>query len=246
MSPPTASPILSARGLQLGYRGNPILPAFDLDVAGGELLAVVGPNGGGKSTFLATVLGELPAVAGRVDWAAGVDVSFVAQRSPHDLAVPGRVADFVAGGLEHGWSFLAPRRRAAGRAIAEALEVCGAGELARSRLRELSEGQRQRVVLARALVRRPGIIVLDEPTAAMDRSAQRLTFELLGQLADEAGVAVVIATHQLGLAGEFAAHGLLLDAQRGVVLADSARRVLSAEHLEPLVRGWTVGVEGRS
>lgn len=242
--------VLEASGLQVGYAGRSLLPAIDLAIEPGMFVVLVGPNGGGKSTLLRTLLGLLRPVGGSLSWGDDSHVSFVAQRSPHDPSVPGRVSDFVAGGLEHGWSFLRPRWRARGGPVATALERTGASQLARRRTAELSEGQRQRVLLARAIVCQPDIIVLDEPTAAMDANAQELTFELLRRLADEHGVAVVLATHQMALAARFATHAVMLDSVHEVAVAGPATEIWDHDAFTRRYGGWgarlapPVNVEG--
>lgn len=237
---PDGVPVLTTAGLVVGYGGRGLLPPLDVRIEPRQFVALVGPNGGGKSTLVRTVLGLLPPVGGSISWAPGAHISFVAQRSAHDLAVPGRVTDFVAGGLDHDWSFLTPRRGARA-AVAAALDKTGAKDLGGRRMAELSEGQRQRVLLARALVCQPAIIVLDEPTAAMDANAQRETFELLKDLADQQGVAVLIATHQMALAAQFATHAVMLDAADGVALAGPAEAIWSAEAFGRRYGGWSAG-----
>lgn len=221
--------MLTLDRLVVGYGGVPLLPPIDAAVRPGELWALIGRNGSGKSTLLNTLLGQLPAVGGRIAWAGGVPVSFVPQRGEHDAAVPGRALDVVRGGLDRGWSFMAPwhvaRRR---EAVAAAMAEAGAEALAFEPFATLSEGQKQRVGLARALASGPRVILLDEPTSALDAVAERAAFELFDRLRRERGLALVLASHHLGFVPRFATHAILVDRDDGVALAGPIADVLGA------------------
>lgn len=212
--------LLRCERLVVGHRGRPLLPPCDAAIRRGALTVVVGRNGSGKSTFFRTVLGLLPPVSGRVERPTpGVRLSYVGQAMTLDRVLPLRARDIVAWGLLSRWSFLgSPQRRRADEACAQALAEAGATELAERPFRDLSEGQKQRVLLARMLASRPDVAFLDEPTAAMDAVAEEQTIEHLAHLAHDRGLAVVLITHVLGLAERVADEAVFLDRDDGVVV----------------------------
>ncbi len=221
-----AEALLRLDSLQVGYDGRALLPAIDARVYAGESWALVGPNGGGKTTVLETLLGLLPRIGGRIHRRTGLRVGYVPQRAAEDLDIPGRVIDQVRGGLERGWSFVHPgwvgRHRAV---VARALADAGLADLAQMRLAALSEGQRQRVRIARALVGEPHVLVLDEPTSAMDPTNEAVILGLLDNLRRNRGLCIVAATHEMGWLGQHASHALFVDREYAVVVADTAEVV---------------------
>ncbi len=204
--------------LVVGHAGKPLLPSCDLEIRRGTLLMVVGRNGSGKSTFVRTVLGLMPPVSGRVVRASPEPrLSYVGQVASLDRVLPLRARDIVRWGRLGGWSFL--RSRAEGTACQRAIEDAGVTPFADRPFRALSEGQKQRVVLARMLASEPDVAFLDEPTAAMDAIAEQQTIAHLSRLAHERQMAVVVISHVLGLAERFADEVLFLDRDDGVVVS---------------------------
>lgn len=222
-------PRLRAEGLRVGHQGRPLLPALDLEVRAGELWAVLGRNGAGKTTLLRTLLGLLPPVGGRLTVFGNARIGYVPQRSDLDLGVPARVLDIVRTGIDRGWSFLSPwpskEEREKVERVLEEMEVA---PLARRPFAELSEGQKQRALLARALISDPDVLVLDEPTSAMDRRMEHAVFELLERLAAERGLALLVVTHDLEHAVAAATHGVFVDKDDGIALAGPIRDVVQS------------------
>jgi ABC-type Mn2+/Zn2+ transport system ATPase subunit len=215
--------LIRAEALQVGYDGVALLPALSVEVARRELWAVVGPNGAGKTTFVRTLLGLERPVAGAVSLEPGLRLAYVPQQGALDAIFPVSVRDFVLmgrqgpGGLFGGAS-AADRDLAAG-ALAEA----GVEAFSRRQLRDLSGGQRQRVLMARALARDADVVVLDEPTNALDRRSEADVLALIEKLrARGKGAAVIMVTHLVEDALERADHALLLDRDHGVALATRA------------------------
>lgn len=221
------TPLLRLESLTVGHGGQALLPPIDASLAPGQIWLLLGPNGGGKSTLLQTILGFLPPIAGRCTWRTRARASFLPQLSEQDPAVPARVVDIVRGGLDRGWSFLKPLahlRR--GPEVREALERTHALELQGRSLHELSEGQKQRVLLARALVSDPEILLLDEPTSAMDQASETEVFGLLRQLAHVRGLAVLMASHQRAALRDLGSHAIAVDAFAGAAAAGELSDVL--------------------
>lgn len=225
--PAPAEPLVRCRALELGHGGRALLPALELELFPGQFWTVLGRNGSGKSTWMKTVLGLVPAVRGRVEWRARgrPKLSYLAQRAALDELYPLSVRDVVALGTERHFSFL--RLRPPLAPVERALELMGVRELAERPFRELSEGQRQRVLFARLAASEAELALLDEPTSALDLVAERETFELLRRLTRETGMTVVVVTHYVRLAGEFADHAVLLDRDTPAVAVGTPAEVFA-------------------
>jgi zinc transport system ATP-binding protein len=151
----------------------------------------------------------------------------VPQRSVYDDLYPLLARDVVAMGVERRWSFLVPRFREP-PAVRHALADAGAADLADRPFRQLSEGQKQRVLLARLAASKPDLALLDEPTAAMDVVAERDAFQHLDHLRREHGVAIVVVSHFIGLAREFADRALFLERDTQTVVVGKPDEVLAS------------------
>ncbi|MCI0569205.1 MAG: metal ABC transporter ATP-binding protein [Myxococcaceae bacterium] len=220
--------LLRCEGLVVGYRGQGILPPVSVEVRRGSFLTVVGRNGSGKSTLFKTLLGLLPPVSGRVSRPPGLRVAYIPQTSGIDPMLPVHARELVQWGRVRGWSFLAPfASRADRQARDAALAKAEAEHLAHLPYRELSEGQRQRVLLARVLAADADLVLLDEPTAAMDAVAERYTLEQLGRLARERGMGVVVVSHELTIPAQLSDSVLFLDREGGEVVVGGSREVFT-------------------
>lgn len=205
-------------------RSGPLLTDVAMQVHAGERWFVLGPNGAGKSTLVATLLGLLPARAGRVLPVAGGDrraLGYVPQQQRFDLPLPITVREFVALGLHDD----EPRAATAAQAQA-ALQLLGIDELAARRVQELSLGQQRRVLVARALARRPRLLVLDEPLANLDEAGAAQLMADLARLSSCDGIALLLVAHDRALAQQFATHVAWVAA--GKVQAGPAASVLAA------------------
>lgn len=228
------SPLLRAEALTVGYDGTGILPPVSITVGAGELWAVIGPNGAGKSTFVRTLLGLEQPISGRVERAPGIRLGYVPQQATLDPIFPISVRDFVLMGRQ-GRGNVAGHWRARDRAAAEAaLHQANALELARRQLRDLSGGQRQRVLMARALAQDAEVVILDEPTAALDLPSEREVLGLIERLRARRGAAVVMVTHLVEDGLERAERALLLDRDHAVALAVPAPEMGAAPAFQRL------------
>jgi len=230
---------LSIRGLTVTIDGATILTGVDVDAGAGEWLAVIGPNGAGKTTMLRCLAGSV-GYEGFVQL-EGRDLGRLTtrQRARTIAVVPQHpvfpdgmsVADYVLlGRTPHitlfGFEGLKDKQVAAGL-----LEHLGLEGLARRPISTLSGGERQRAVIARALAQEPSVLLLDEPTTALDLGHQHEVLTLVDELRLARTLTVVSALHDLTLAGQYAEHFLLLDG--GVVVADgTAAEVLAPDLLE--------------
>lgn len=194
---------LEARNVGVNLSGVEVLHDVDLSVKQGEVIAILGANGSGKSTLVRTLLGVIPASTGRVEvfgkpvgsgtpWS---DIGYVPQRIGAGSGVPVSVEEVVASGLLHG-RILRPRRETKA-AIVAAMVAVHIEDLAHRTVTELSGGQQQRALIARALVRRPRLLVLDEPIAGLDIPSHLALARTLKEL-NEAGTTLVLVLHELG------------------------------------------------
>jgi zinc transport system ATP-binding protein len=178
--------LISARRLLLVRDGRTILSDIDIDITPREIVTVIGPNGAGKTTLVRVLLGLEPLDRGEIRRKPGLVVGYAPQRFDIDHAIPLTVARFVELG-----------RRAKPEEITRVLRDVGAGSLAERQLSELSGGELQRVVLARALIRSPDLLVLDEPVRGVDYAGEAELYTLIGRLRMERGFGVLLVSHDL-------------------------------------------------
>jgi ABC-type Mn2+/Zn2+ transport system ATPase subunit len=206
--------LLRLHAVSAGYGGAAVLHDVDLEVRTGDFAGVVGPSGSGKTTLLRVLLGTLAPATGTVQRAPGLRVGYVPQLQTVSWDFPVTVAQCVlwARRPAHVWPWPTRSERSD---VAAALDRLGIGDLADRHIRELSGGQQQRMFLARALVRRPQLLLLDEPTSGVDVQTRHEVLHLLAGLAAE-GVSVLLTTHDLN---GMAAHLPHLVALNGRVVA---------------------------
>lgn len=232
---------LEATALAYGYPGREIGRDIGLALSGGEVLALLGPNGGGKTTLLKTLLGLLPALGGdiRLDGRMLADLT-VAERArltgyvpqAHAGAFAFSVSEVVLmGRTAHGGLFSAPSQQ--DRAVAQAmLERLGIARLAGEPYTRISGGERQLVLIARALAQEPRFVILDEPTASLDFGNQGKVMAEIRRLA-EAGLGVLFTTHDPNQALRYADRAMLLSGGTAIATGP-ARDMLTPERLASL------------
>lgn len=185
---PRSGALLSAEGLSFSRGGRPILSDVQLDIVPGETVTLIGPNGAGKTTLVRLLLGLDKPDRGAIRRLPGLVVGYVPQRFDLDRALPITVARFVSLGLGP---------ETAPSEIAKSLDEVGASGLAGQQLSSVSGGELQRVLLARALLRKPQLLVLDEPVRGVDYLGEAELYALIGSLRDERGFAVLMVSHDL-------------------------------------------------
>lgn len=180
--------LATVENLSVTLHGNPILHQVDLEVKAGEIVALIGPNGAGKSTLVRVVLGLLRPDSGQVWRKPGLRIGYVPQRLAIDDTLPLTVRRFI--------TLSTPATRAQ---VLAALDEVGAGAVLNSPVRTISGGELQRVLLARALLRQPDLLVLDEPVQGVDLSGQYELYELISTLRQSHGCGILVVSHELHL-----------------------------------------------
>jgi iron complex transport system ATP-binding protein len=233
---------IDVRDVAFAYHpGMPVLRGASLAVPAGAFLGIVGPNGAGKSTLLHLMSGALAPSAGTVTldgrplatWKRrdiARKIAVVPQSEPH--AFPYRVSEIVMMGRTPWLTGLLSTETPADHAAARrAMEAVGIADLACRPTGQLSGGERQMVLVARALAQEPSILLLDEPTASLDLAHQQAIFRLLTRLNAESGLTVVVVTHDLNLAGLYCRSVAVLHDGR-IEAAGPPAEVLRPERLE--------------
>ena len=183
-----APALVEAREVSVRFGRRSVLEAVNLTVHAGEIVTLVGLNGAGKSTLVRVLLGIIPPSLGEVVRAPGLRIGYSPQHVHRDPVLPMTVRRFLTLG--------APATRERLRAL---LAEVGAGAILDHPLAEISGGELHRVLLARALLREPGLLVLDEPLAGVDISSQSDLYRLIGTIRDRYGCGVLLVSHDLHL-----------------------------------------------
>jgi zinc/manganese transport system ATP-binding protein len=202
----SSTPVVVARNLAAGYPGHTVWSGASFSIAQNEVVAVLGPNGAGKSTLLRMLLGLLPPLAGDLlvlgepPRRGNPDIGYVPQGRTLDSGSAVRGTDLVGFGIDgHHWGFRSPLRSRAshGAAVAAALAGVGATAYAPRRFNEMSGGERQRLLLAQALVGEPKLLLLDEPLANLDVRNEAAMVDVIAEVARGRGITVMLVAHDL-------------------------------------------------
>lgn len=209
--------VLKVENLNFSYTRVPVLEDVSFDVLAGDYVGIIGPNGGGKTTLLKLVLG-LEKGIGKIAWfntpltefKAWNQIGYLAQKSPVSQArFPISAQEVVLMGLadRHG-SGVSVREL---KQVYEVMQQTNTREYAGTIFHDLSIGQQQRVLLARAIVSRPKVLILDEPSTALDASSREMFFNLLGDLNQKQGVTILLITHDTGEVGKHISKFMYID-----------------------------------
>jgi ABC-type Mn2+/Zn2+ transport system ATPase subunit len=230
--------LIAADGLAVGYGGPPAITGVSFSLGAGERLALLGPNGGGKTTLLRALLGELRPAAGTL--AVHGRCGTVPQTERTRLDYPVSALDVATMGALSRLPWWRRPGREDRRGAAAALERVGLGDRAGETFGELSGGQRQRVLIARALVQEAEVLLLDEPFSGLDNTSAAALEALIGELAGE-GRGIVVATHDLDQARR---SDSVLCLNRRQIGAGAPAAVLDRATLEATYGGAIVEIPG--
>ncbi|HZB35418.1 MAG TPA: metal ABC transporter ATP-binding protein [Gaiellaceae bacterium] len=225
--------------VSFGYGGGPpVLRDVDLTVNPGELVAIAGPNGGGKTTLVRLALGLERPDTGRAllygepahGFSRRATLGYLAQRAQLDLDAPATVEEVVAAGRLAAGGLLGPLRRRERAIIDESIDRVGLASLRGWPLAKLSGGQQQRAFIAKALAGQPSLLVLDEPTTGVDVESQEALAALLDRLHTELSVTVLYVSHEFGAIERYVERLVLV---RGGILFDGPPAELPAVWHDP-------------
>lgn len=233
---------ISADGLSVGYEKNIIVSGINFEVKQGEILTLIGPNGAGKSTVLKTLAGYLERLAGRIiiegrdtlkisDTEMSRKLSvLLTERIRPDLMTCREVVETGRYPYTGRFGILAEKDK---KAVREAMETVEMSDLADVYFSELSDGQKQRVMLARAICQEPGILILDEPTSYLDIRHKIVFFEILRRLVSEQKIAVVLSMHELDLAEKISDYVLCVKDGK-IIRAGSPAEIFTEENIREI------------
>jgi len=214
--------IVSVKNLSARYNSIDVLRNISFDVMSGDFLGLVGPNGSGKTTAIKAILGLLKRTSGNVslfgtnihDFKDWHKIGFLPQKMTHfNPHFPATVSEVVASGLFSIKKFPRRIRRTDKACIHDALVMTDVAEIRDKMMGELSGGQQQRVLLARALVNQPELLILDEPTTALDPEARESFFQTITELNRTRFMTIILITHDIASIGKYASKLMYLDKQ---------------------------------
>lgn len=192
-------PIVSIRNISAGYSDEVVIRDVNMDIFPSDFIGVIGPNGGGKTTLVKVILGLIKPLKGEIHWEKSdntLHVGYLPQTSQTDKSFPVSVIDVVLSGLMSKKHFLGSLKRSDTEKAKKVLRQMGMLSLAEKNVGELSGGQMQRVLLCRAIISEPGLLILDEPNTFVDNSFERDLYELLKELNKE--MAILMVSHDVG------------------------------------------------
>lgn len=223
--------LIKLQNLTIGYEKKGILETTDLTIERGQFWGILGPNGSGKSTLLKTILSLIPPVKGKIESENGVIFGYVPQNGTFDTIFPVSVYELVSMGrysrVPLGRS-LSKHDRAI---IEQSLEKVGIAHLKDRTFRSLSGGEKQRSLLARAIAGEPDILVLDEPTAAVDIKGEAQIMDLVNKIKIENKLSVLMVSHFLNTVSAFSDHIILIDKDNNIFQAGEKINILNSENL---------------
>jgi zinc/manganese transport system ATP-binding protein len=193
---PVNNDALAVDGVSVRLGGREVLHDVRFSIKPGEFVGLIGSNGAGKTTLLRVILGLLPASAGKVSVSAA-GVGYVPQKIQLDPDMPLRARDLVGLGLDGQRLGIPFPSRARRKLVDEMLRAVDAAHIGNARVGNLSGGEQQRILIAHALISRPGLLLLDEPLANLDIASEQEVVALLGRIAKEQRIAVLISAHEM-------------------------------------------------
>ena len=183
-----STPLIQTKNLSLSVAGQAILDNINFTISPDEIVTIVGPNGAGKSSFLRALIGVQKITAGQIITKKNLNIGYVPQSLNLNRHLPLTVMRFLS----------LPKRQSKSKS-AEALGKAGVPDIANKQMADLSGGQFQRALLARALIESPDILILDEATAGLDQPGIARFYQLIADVRNQSGCAVLMVSHELNI-----------------------------------------------
>ena len=188
--------LVSVKNVTAGYDNKVVLTNVSLDIYANNFIGIIGPNGGGKTTFLRLLTGEIKPFSGSISFKNDMSIGYLPQASQIDKKFPISVTEVVLSGLIGKQGLFGRYGKNEKQLALEYLKIAGIENLGKKNIGELSGGQLQRTLLCRALISQPQLLILDEPNTYVDNKFEGERYELLNKLNQK--MAIVIVSHDLG------------------------------------------------
>jgi zinc transport system ATP-binding protein len=188
--------LVELKSVSFGYRDEPVIDHVDLVIGEGDFIGMIGPNGGGKSTIIRIIMGLLEPWSGEVIIAKDINIGYLPQTHTFDKRFPISVLEVVLSGLLKIHGITTRVSKTDKQKAMEVLEKVGMAEFAPRSIGELSGGQMQRVFIGRALISKPGLLILDEPVTFVDNRFEQELYNLLETISNE--TAILLVSHDVG------------------------------------------------
>ena len=205
-----AEKIISVKNLGFGFGKKQILKNVSFDISEGDILAIIGPNGAGKTLLIKSILGLDSSYTGDIIWHKKLETSYVPQKMSFEKGFPLTVKEFFLLEIGSRSSFWLPTPDVAGEIIKQLQEV-KAAHLIDERLGTLSQGEMQRVLIARSLLENPQLIFFDEPASGIDVGTEETVYNLLHELYLKNNLTMVLVSHELNIVYRFATKVICLN-----------------------------------
>lgn len=231
--------MIEFQDVAIGYSDPPLLKNLNFSIAKGDLLGLFGPNGSGKSTLIRSILGTVPILNGNIQLLPALRFGYVPQQGTANLLFPLSVEEVVTMGLYGSRRPFLKVRKKEKEQVKQVLDEVGFSAKANESFRLLSGGEKQKTMIARALVAHPDVIVLDEPTNGLDLVSQKKLLSMVHSICQEKKITLILVSHQINETLPFVQRiGLI--AQQQMVLGDVAD-VLTSQKVKNLL-GASVSV----
>jgi ABC-type Mn2+/Zn2+ transport system ATPase subunit len=227
-------PLILLKDVSIGYVNEGFLKSINLSIERGDFWGIMGPNGGGKSTLIKTILGLIPGLSGRIDYRDDTVFGYVPQTEIFDRIFPTSVYEIVMMG-RYGRIPVGRRPGQSDRQIVEdSLDKLEISHLKNRPFRSLSGGEKQRALLARAIAGNPDILVLDEPTASVDVKGETEIMNNVEMIRNENKLTVLMVSHFLTTVSKFADHLIVIDKDNGIFKAGIKDDILGHDILSEI------------
>lgn len=227
--------VAELKNVSIGYEGKSIIEGISMRITRGDLIGFVGPNGGGKTTLVKTLLGLIPPVRGSLAYTDGITFGYVPQNSSFDSIFPLSVQEVIRMGTYARVPFTRSPAAEDMQKVHEAADRLGIKHLIDRPFRSLSGGEKQRALIARAIVSEPDLMVLDEPTASVDLKGESEIMSLISEMKTSKQFTIIIVSHYIASLVHHAEKITMIDKDRNFFLFEDKAVALG----NPVLRSFS-------